>query len=257
MNTATVALKNYSPEYTKFSLKDAVSEAIDSANSNQEKIKTPQTITLEREVALEISKSLLSSFSPEMVEICESDHCMKLTAQIKNVSKLAEGQVGTRSLYLSKYGKRLNGFEFNNNAPFKKTFQAKHYIKQGSRRDQLIIHFPAFVPDKVLKRSNKATNFKISTRMVALSDVRYEYTDEKCIPLNGKLHGKFVSHDSAMLPILKMPMDSMTSQLCLNQPLFPESASLFLIMSISFYSYAHGQFVHLKNDGCVQIKKVF
>jgi len=258
MSIATVALQEVPKEYKKFNLKSTVSDALKISGKTEitKGRKTTSTV-LEREVALGISKTLLSSLSPEMMEICESYHCTKLTTQFKGLAKYSDGLVGTRSIQLSKYGKKLVGFEFNTDAPYKKTFKAKYHIKQGSRKDQVIIHFPAFVPDRAFKRSKEATNFKISARLVALSDFRYNQVEEKYEPLNADLHGKFSSQDSAMLPILKMPLDPMTSQLCLNQGFFPSNTSLFLITSVSFFVYDHGRFVHLGKEGSMQIKQVF
>jgi len=258
MNTATVALREIPQEYKKFNLKDAVTDVLRSVNDKtRTKRKASGSTALERAAALEISKALLSSFSPEMMEICESYHCTKLTTQFKNLSKLAEGQAGTRPIYLSKYGNRMLGFEFNSQSRYKKSFNAKYHIRQGSRRDQVIIHFPAFVPDKSFERSKEATNFKINARLVALSDFRYDSNEKLFKPLNTAIHGKFSSYNSGMLPILKIPLDPMTSQLCLNQTVVPDGTSLFLIMAISFYMYDNGRFVHLCKDGCMQIKSVF
>ncbi|MCP4457594.1 MAG: hypothetical protein GY816_06150 [Cytophagales bacterium] len=259
MNTASIAIQDISKEYNKFNLKNPVSDILtvgvkDKIHTDK---KVSQSTSLEREVALEISKTLLASFSSEMVEICESYHCTKLTTQFKGLSKFAEGRVGTRPICLSKYGKKLTGFEFNYDVPYNKALNAKYHIKQGSRRDQVIIHFPAFVPDKDLERSKEATNFKINTCLVALSDFRYDNVDECYKPLNHDLHGKYSVHSSSMLPILKMPTDPMTSQLCLDQTSMIENTALLLIMSVNFFTYDHGRFVHLKKDGCMQIKQVF
>ncbi len=259
MSSATIALREIPQEYKKFSVKDAVSDVLKVSlkeNSLTTKRESHST-ALEREIALEISKTLLSTFSSEMIELCESYHCTKLTTQLKGLSKLTDGKVGTRPIFLSKYGKNLNGFEFNNKATYNKTFKANYHIKQGSRRDQVIIHFPAFVPDKSFNRSAEATNFKINARFVALSDFRYDPREEKYCAMNGELHGKFSSYNSGMLPILKMPLDPKTSQLCLDQKSIPENVALLLIMSVSFYTYDQGRFVHLSNDGCMQIKQVF
>ena len=256
MNTATVTLSDTSQKFKNFNLKNSADENLASTEA-KEKRRSSHSTALERAAALDISKTLLSSFSPEMIELCESYHCTKLTTQIKALAKLSEGRAGTRPIYVSKYGKNLSGFEFNNQSPYTKIFKAKYHIKQGSRRDQVIIHFPSFIPNKTFKRSEEATNFKISARLVALSDFRYDQSQEIYKPANSSVHGEFSSYETGMLPLLKMPLDPKTCQLSLNQRALPENVSLFLVMAVSFYTYDHGRFIHLRKEGGMQIKQVF
>lgn len=259
MNTVTTTPQDISKGRRNFNPRGIINDTSmisHQKEASKERIPVARTI-LEREVALEISKSLFSSCSLEMIEICKDYCCTKFTTQIEDLSTLAEGQVGLRSIYLSKYGEKLTGFEFNNDAPFKRSFQAKYHIRQGSRRDQVIIHFPAFVPEQSLKSPREATNFKIRARLIALSDFRFDTFERAYKSLNAELHGKHSAYSSGMLPLLKIPLYPMTSQLCLNQGSLLKNISLFLVMSISFYAHVCGRFVHLSEDGCMQIKQVF
>ncbi len=151
----------------------------------------------------------------------------------------------------------MNGFEFNNSAPFKKVFKAKCHIKPGSRRGQVILHFPAFTPVDDLNAPENATNFKLGARLIVLSDFNYDHANDSYEPINRDYHGKCASFDSGMLPMLKMPLDPITQQLCVNQESLPEGTSLFLLMWVSFYHYEDGNFQHLSKESSMQIQQVF
>lgn len=207
-------------------------------------------------VASQMAKTLRQSLSTGMSEICETYVSGKLTAQFRNLAKLEEGQTGTRPLFLSKHGHLLNGFEFNSSAPYEKIFGAKYFIKPGSQRGQVILHFPAFVPSKTFKYPKEATNFKITARLIALSDYQYDNISEGYKPLNKDLHGKYGTYESSMLPLLKIPTEPMTGMISIDDRIIPEGTGLFLVMAISFYNYDGGKFIHLKKGSGMQIQKV-
>ena len=110
-------------------------------------------------VASMMAKTLRQSLSSGMSEICETYVSGKLTAQFRNLAKMEEGKTGTRPLFLSKHGHLLNGFEFNSKAPYEKIFGAKYFVKPGSQRGQVILHFPAFVPEKNIQESQRSFQF--------------------------------------------------------------------------------------------------
>ena len=256
MNTATQL--DISRKIKKFNPKNSSPQKL--TLTFEEKRRPSHSTVLERRAALDISKTLLSCFSPEMmemIEMCKSYHCARLTAQFMELAKLSDGSTGTRPICVSKHGAKINQFEFNSHSPYGRIFQAKYYVKQGSRRDQVIIHFPSFIPNKSFKKSKEATNFKISVRLVALSDFKYDQSQEIYEPTNSVIHGEFSSYDTGILPILKMPLDPITCQLCLNLKTLPENVSLFLMMAVGFYTYDHGQFIHLNKEGGIQIKQTF
>lgn len=208
-------------------------------------------------VASMMAKVLRNSLSDGMSEICETYVSGRLTAQFRNLAKYAEGKTGTRPLYLSKYGHHLNGFEFNTTAPYEQIFGAKYFIKGGSSRGHVILHFPAFTPDKTFKKPEGATNFKISARLVALSDYRYDSTENIYTAMNEDLHGKYGSYQSSMLPILKIPTEPMTAHLSIEHQTIPENNALFLVMAVSFYRYENGKFEHLPKESGMSIKRVY
>ncbi len=209
-------------------------------------------------IASMMAKALRGSLSPGMSEICETYVSGRLTAQFRNLAKQEEGQTGQRPLYPSRHGHLLNGFEFNTTSPYQEIFGAKYFVRPGSRRGQVILHFPAFVPDKTFQKPKEATNFKIFARLVAISDYRFDTSAGNYVPLDQLCHGNYGSFESNMLPMLKMAIEPMTSQISVkNVKQLSPNTGLFLIMAVSFYEYSGGHFHHLAKDSGMQIHQVY
>lgn len=208
-------------------------------------------------VASIMAKTLRGSLSNGMTEICGSYVSGRLTAQFRNLAKYEEGITGTRPLYVSKHGHHLSGFEFNTTAHYEDIFGAKYFIKPGSERGQVIIHFPGFIPDDTFVKPDDATNFKIGARLVAMSDYRYDDETNTYKAINDELNGKFGSFESKMYPLLKIPVDPMTTMVSIDEMNFPDDAALFLVMAISFFKYENGKFRHLSKDSAMSIKRVY
>ena len=175
-------------------------------------------------VASMMSKVLRQSLTGNMSEICESYVSGKLTAEFRNLAKLEEGKTGTRPMYISKHGHKLNGFEFNSDAPYRKIFGAKYFVKP-SGNGGVILRFPAFVPEKAFsKRPEDATNFKINGRLVAISDFAFDAKRKAYVPKNEEVHGTYGSYESPMLPLLKIlnplhrPLHRLVLVQCLTLP---------------------------------------
>lgn len=207
-------------------------------------------------VASMMAKTLRQSLSSGMSEICETYVSGRLTAQFRNLAKLEEGKTGTRPLFLSKHGHLLNGFEFNSNAPYEKIFGAKYFVKSGSQRGQVILHFPAFIPEKTFKAPKDCTNFKITARLIALSDYQFDQNEQGYKPVNKDLHGKFGTYESSMLPLMKMATEPMTGMVSIDNRIIPEGTGLFLVMAVSFYQYKGGKFEHMSKESGMQIQRV-
>lgn len=208
-------------------------------------------------IASMMSKTLRDSLTDNMNDVCETYVSGRLTAKFRNLAKLEEGQTGKRPLYISRHGQLLNGFEFNTSAPYDEVYQSQFHIKTGSRNGHVILHFPAFIPDEIFRKPDHATNFKIKSRLVAISDFRYDDFEETYLPLNKDIHGLFGSYETPMLPLLKIPTSPMTTQICVDHEGSAENAAFFLIMAISFYTYKDGKFLHLPKESTMSIKKVF
>ena len=208
-------------------------------------------------VASVMAKTLRGSLTDGMSEICESYVSGRLTAQFRVLAKLEEGEVGTRPMFVSKHGHNLSGFEFNKGTGYDEIFSAKYFIKSGSEKGQVILHFPAFTPDQVFVKPDEATNFKIKARLVAISDYTYDWHSERYFPSNSELHGKYGSFESKMYPLLKIPMDPLTTMLDVEHREDLENAALFLVMAVSFYKYEKGKFSHLAKESAMSIKRVY
>jgi len=208
-------------------------------------------------IASAMAKTLRSSLSPGMSAICESYVSGRLTAQFRNLALQEDGELGQRPMCPSKHGYLLNGFEFNTTSPYDEIFGAKYFVKPGSRRGQVILHFPAFIPEKTFKKPKGATNFKINARLVAISDYHFDQGTKEYLPLDKACHGKYGSYESAMLPLLKIPTEPMTGQVSVeNVQKMTENSGLFLVMAVSFYHYENGKFNHLSKESGMQIRRV-
>ncbi|MEM0941524.1 MAG: hypothetical protein AAF600_15230 [Bacteroidota bacterium] len=230
--------------------------SVTAETKNKASYKELQNSQKEFNVASMMARTLRQSLSSSMAEICEAYIFGKLTAKFRKLAKMEEGETGTRPLFLSKYGHLLNGFDFNANAPFKDIFSAKYFVKQGSKRGQIILHFPSSIPKKALKSPKKATNFKIITRLIALSDYRFDHHIQGYMPLSKELHGKFGTFESAMFPFLKIPMEPTTGMISVNNGMVPVETGLFLVMALCFYKYENGKFEHLNKSSSMQILQV-
>ena len=208
-------------------------------------------------VASNMAKVLRQSFTGCLSEICETYASGKLTAQFRNLAKMENGQTGTRPMVVSKHGHHLNGFEFNPKAPYKKIFGATYYVKPGSRKGQVILHFPAFVPQDVFDYPEDATNFKINARLVALSDYTFDAKRGEYKPLSEDVHGTYGSYESTMLPLLKIPTEPMTGQVSVPSFEIEDGVGMFLVMAVSFFRYENGRFHHLAKNSGMQIHEVF
>lgn len=224
---------------------------------NQNAPASPIVLQKEFSVASAIAKAIRSSLTPDMSRICESYLSTKLTAKFRGLAKYSEGRSGFRPFYLTKFGGKLSGFNFNSSSPYRKVFKAKYYVQSGSRKGQVILHFPSFIPTKETKAPSDATNFKISAKLVALSDFSFDTSEKVYRQLNNEYHGRYASFDSGMLPLLKMPMDPITTQLSLDQKEIPDNTSLFLLMSVSFYQYDKGRFKLFSKESSMHLEQVF
>lgn len=209
-------------------------------------------------IASMMAKTLRKSLGEGMSAICETYVSGRLTAQFRNLAKHEPGEIGTRSIFPSKHGHHFSGFEFNPEVPYKTIFGAHYFVKNGSRRGQFILHFPSFIPAEVMQKPEGATNFKISARLVALSDFSYCPKSECYLPKNEEIHGDVGAYESHMLPILKIPLEPMTAHVSLPKVLESHSnAGLFLLLAICFYKYEKGQFYAMSKSSAMQIHQVY
>ena len=152
----------------------------------------------------------------------------------------------------------LQGFDFNTTNLFDKTVNSKVFVKGGSHNGYAILHVPAFVPVNELNMPDEATNFKISARLISLSDFTFSNELNAYVPLNTDAHGQFGSFHTTMLPVLRMQTQPITAQICINKckPL-EGGVGTVLVVAVKFYNYDRGKFIHLSDKGTMKIMKVF
>lgn len=249
---------NTPKRYNSFQLSQSKSSKDLDEKNTQGSISITTPKQKEYNVASMMSKLLRQSLSERMMEICASYTSGKLTAQFLTVPRKEDGKLGTRPMRLSKHGHVLNGFEFNPEAPYNKIFDAKYFVKRGSRKGQVILHFPSFIPEKAFKKPDNATNFKIDARLVALSDYSFNPKEGVYCATNEDVHGLVGSYESQMLPLLRIPIEPMTSQVSIpTSKLNSEDVGIFLVMAVSFYRYTNGSFLHLPKQSAMQIQEVY
>ena len=208
-------------------------------------------------VIANLTKDLRCSFTNGMSNVCESYVSNRLKAKFRNIARIGRKEEGQSAFLFSKFGHALNGFEFNSDHPYHDIFKAKYFIKQGSNRGHLILHFPAFIPNEKLNAPKEATHFKLYNQLVALSDFEFD-SETGYRPVSKKFHGKKSEFYSQMLPILKIPVQPITSQLSVNNGMgVPDSSGLLLIMGIHFYRYHNSKFVPMPKDSALEIVKTF
>ncbi|MEQ9425001.1 MAG: hypothetical protein RJQ09_11315 [Cyclobacteriaceae bacterium] len=204
-----------------------------------------------------LTRDVKCSFTNGIANICESYVGNRLKAKFRTIAKHGRKEAGSHAVLFSKFGETLSGFEFNSKRPYHETFKCKYFIKQSTNRGHLIIHFPAFVPIQELKAPKEATHFKLYSQLITLSDYEFD-EDQGYRPISKKAHGKKSDFYSPMLPILKIPVQPMTSQLSVNNGLgVSDSTGLLLIMGVHFYSFKNSKYEPLPKESSLDIVKVF
>lgn len=204
-----------------------------------------------------LTRELRCSFTNGMANVCESYVSERLKVKFRKIAKTGRQEAGHNAFLFSKSGEILNGFEFNSEHPFHDVFKAKYFVKNGSNRGHLILHYPAFIPREKLTTPKEASHFKLYTQLVALSDFEFD-SEQGYRPISEKFHGRKSEFYSQMLPILKIPIQPITSQLSVNNGMgVPNSSGLLLIMGIHFYRYEDCKYVPMSKESALGIVNVF
>ncbi|MEQ6121022.1 hypothetical protein [Reichenbachiella sp. MALMAid0571] len=203
-------------------------------------------------VASCMSKTIKESFDAEMLDLIESYNSVQLTSAIRNSFS------NDSALSIRDTVNNLPKFDFNTSSRFDKTVMTKVFVKGGSHNGYVILHVPAFVPANELTIPDEATNFKISARLISISDFTFSKEFNAYIPVNIDAHGLFGSFHTTMLPVLRMQTQPITTQICINKCKPLESGvGTVLVVAVKFYNYDQGKFVHLSDSGTMKIMKVF
>jgi hypothetical protein len=207
--------------------------------------------------ASNLAKTLRHSLPQKMAKICEPYVSGKLTAKFRNLAQLSGGDKGKRPILLSENGEKLEGFDFNSNAPFKETFPTNIMVMSGSNYGQLILHIPSFTPKEDLNAPMSATHYQLFSHLLLLSDFTYKQDSMEYNPCSPEVHARKSTKENAIHPIINYPEESTTQQLSVydGEPL-PPGTRLLLILGVKFYRYDKLKYIDLPSDSSMQIIKV-
>ena len=208
------------------------------------------------DVAKYFVETLKKAFSTHLAEPLDRTSAKRLETKFRSISKKEIVKRGFQKFWLRNYAQALEGFNFNSAFSFQQIFQPKIYVKKGSRNCQVILHIPAFVPSESLIFPEEATNFKIKAYLIGVSDLNYNSKENKLGPSKSLFHGKSTLKESAMLPIIRIPVDPFTTLLSLCADDVSENTSMMLVLSIFYYKKDSGRFKELKKQGAMHIEKV-
>ncbi|SMD32713.1 hypothetical protein SAMN04488029_1064 [Reichenbachiella faecimaris] len=227
------------PKETRFtSTSQQAAEATESVNKNN------------YGVATLMSKAIFNALDADMLEMAES-YCSKRLASTINKGF----DSGKNLLSLRNTTSSLEGFEFNTENTFNAGCCTKFCLREGAHKGHIILHVPAFVPEKELNIPKDATNFKISARLISVSD--FERNGEQ-VSINNKVqHAKVGIYETTMLPVLRISTQPLTAQLSIpGVGAIHNDVSAVLIMAIKFYSYKDSKFSFMPESGMMKIKTV-
>ncbi len=205
-----------------------------------------------------LAKAIRVTLPTQMQDIGESYVSGKLTAAFKQLAHEEEGAPGTRPILLSKYGRMMEGFDFNSKYPFADVFQPKIHARGSSDRGKMLLHFSSYVPEESIMFPQGATHFRLFAHAVILSDYENEEGTDVHKALHESWQGKFHTYESMMQPICKVALEPMTAQLSvLEYESTPYNTGIFLIVAVRFYQQKSHDFVEMEKGNSMQILKVF
>lgn len=141
------------PQESRFTSPSQVSEAKESINKNN------------FGVATLMSKTIFSSLDDEMREMTEAYGSKRLASIINKGFESLNNQLSLKNAVAS-----LENFEFNSQNTFESGVSSKFCLREGAHKGHVILHVPAFIPEKELNVPADATNFKICARLISISD---------------------------------------------------------------------------------------
>ena len=209
-------------------------------------------------IASMMAKTMRSTMTGDLDDICETYSSGKLTACFRSLAKSAEGPTGTRPLIPSKFGSQVEGFEFNPDFPFGNTFYPKYFVHPGQGKGHVILHFPGFIPEKSILFPEEATHFKLTAKLVCISDFYFDSEGASYRPSNPDHHGLTDSFESSMFPALKIAIQPITAQLSvMGTKALPEKVGVFLLMGVKFYRYENSRYTFIKKGSSCKVLKSF
>ncbi|RJE74363.1 hypothetical protein [Reichenbachiella sp. MSK19-1] len=201
-------------------------------------------------VATHISESIHRGIGKELASMTTNLSAKRLA------SKINSSLDNTSKYSLADIVDDLRGYDFNEESSFDALVKTKFCVKSGAHKGHAIFHVPAFIPIDDIKVPKQATNFKISARLVSVSD--FLIKTDSIEMLSPKADSKKGSFQSPMLPILQTSTEPMTAQLrLLETGPIAQNASTVLVIGVMFYRYEDKKFVALDEEGIISIRNVF
>lgn len=202
-------------------------------------------------VATIMSQSIFSSLDEDMKSMSESYSSKKLASCINKAFSADAAKLSLRDAKES-----LEGFEFNTENPYASGVKFRTCLRNGAHKGQMILHVPAFIPLKELKVPIEATNFKLFARLISVSDI--EKNSKYVSLIDSDAHAKEGIYETPMLPVLRIPIQSMTAQLSIPEVKATNNdVSTLLIMGIKFFSYRNSKFSFIPDGGMMTIMNVY
>jgi len=203
------------------------------------------------EVAIHFVQILKNSMDAEMRSLIEPYSTKKLSSLVRK--SFLEDDI----LSISKCGD-IVGYDFGANKETCSRFRAKCFIRKGDHKGNVLLHIPAFTPSDEFIAPKEATNFKVSSKLIALSNFRLDEKNKQYLPVYFESHGLVSKYETTMLPLIKIQTQPITTRLNIRGvKLIQNDADTVLLTAIKFYKYSNGKFEHLADDGCLSITQIF
>jgi hypothetical protein len=203
-------------------------------------------------VANSIVKKIKDSLDSEMQAMLEPYVTTRLSTAVR---KQFDSQ---DNLSLNTDTSELVGFELGAIKKICNRFRSKCFIRKCSQKGEVIFDLPGFVPYYELNAPEEATNFKISSKLIAVSNFRYDNNLEAYSPLSEDIHGLNDGYESPMMPLIKIETQPITAKLYIDKmKTNSDKGNTVMIIAIKYYKYWEGKFQYLEKNGCMSISQIF
>ena len=202
-------------------------------------------------VATTISQAIYNGLGADLKNEVEAYSSKKFASKI---NKLFSDS--TTHLSLRDIDRDIEGFDFNGVHAFDDGVSTRFFVKKGAHCGHVIFHIPAFVPQAELKVPKGATNFKFSVRLITISD--FEKVGSDFHTTNIRQHGRTMSFQTSMLPLLRITTQPITTQLRVtNRGFSAAGLSSVLVLGVEYFEYSQKKFNRMNDCTRMKILKVF
>lgn len=176
----------------------------------------------------------------------------------KLVSLIRNSFIEDDLLSISNNSSDIIGFNLGANKETCNHFRTKYFIRKGDHKGNVLFHIPAFVPLNEFNAPKEATNFKITTKLMSISNFQLDKKINQYYPLALESHGLAGGYETPMLPLIKIQTQPIFARLHISGvKSIQDNTKTILFIAIKYYKYRNSKFKHLINDGCLGITEVF